>query len=478
MSSSKKSSKQSASGKESKPVANETADKNVPFWKKVNDGMDGAKKAIDSGISINKRLGNPIGVIAGILGKFKKIETKNDEHAVEKEPSEKGANRVEKNFATSEDFIKETDEKQVLDEGASKEILTENRKDQSAIELLESQLQACSKNPSYDEAVKNMLLAELRTLRVLKSPNRLQLENFSDLIMEKLSASYECFCDDQDRQNFQKIAGLLIRSIINYLQARIAFLENDKEDIIRNFVDDAADSFRSASVSVLRMVAAAKLNVANAGPMLNVQLEFDQNSINKACEELKNSKQSFGFFAKIFFKDKKIKQEKEIFHSFLAELFESLRKYKKIFGTDNRSLAQLIERYGSIIAKEYCFSEEKINEGLEKIKMERPDLIKNVPKIPPKFSFAFFVVIVLVMTILVDCGVAYAIRNVDYYVLVMVLVVVVSIIALGVVLRFACDELFDGSENIWDEKRKECMKKRADFYYKALAKMFYNFDNI
>ena len=67
--------------------------------------------------------------------------------------------------------------------------------------------------------------------------------------------------------------------------------------------------------------------------------------------------------------------------------------------------------------------EEVINEGLEKIKMERPDLIKNVPKIPPKFSLAFFVVIVLVMTILVDCGVAYAIRNVDYYVLVMVLVI-------------------------------------------------------
>lgn len=46
MSSSKKSSKQSASKKDAKPVANETTDKKVPFWKKVNDGMDGAKRLL------------------------------------------------------------------------------------------------------------------------------------------------------------------------------------------------------------------------------------------------------------------------------------------------------------------------------------------------------------------------------------------------------------------------------------------------
>lgn len=466
------SSNQSTSEGEIKSGPNDAAEKKVPFWKKVNDAMDGAKKAVDTGMSINERLGNPIGVIAGALSKFTKAETKNDAKTSNEEKLSQG----ETNFATSEDVINDVDEKQASNEETSKEILTKNGKDQSAVELLESQLQACSKNPSYDEAVKNMLLAELKTLRVLKTPNSLQLQNFSDLIMEDLSLSYEYFCDNQDRQNFQKIAGLLIRSIINYLQARIAFLENDKEDIIQNFVDDAADSFRSATISALRMVFAAKLNVTNAGPMLNAQLEFDQNSINNACEELKNSKQSFGFLTKLFIKGKKIKQEKKIFYSFLAELFESLRKYKKIFGTDNRGLAQIVERYGSEIAKEHCFSEEKINEGIGWMKVDQPDLIKKVPRMPLKFTFASFIVVVLVATFLVDCGVVYAIRNIDYFVLVMVLVIILSIIISGAILGFACNELFDDTEDKWNERKKVCMEKRAELYYKALAKMFYDFD--
>ncbi len=471
MSSSKMSSNQSTSEGEIKSGPNDAAEKKVPFWKKVNDAMDGAKKAVDTGMSINERLGNPIGVIAGALSKFTKAETKNDA----KTSNEENLSQGETNFATSEDVINDVDEKQASNEETSKEILTKNGKDLSAVELLESQLQACSKNPSYDEAIKNMLLAELKTLRVLKTPNNLQLQNFSDLIMEDLSSSYEYFCDNQDRQNFQKIAGLLIRSIINYLQARIAFLENDKEDIIQNFVDDAADSFRSATISALRMVFAAKLNVTNAGPMLNAQLEFDQNSINNACEELKNSKRSFSFLTKLFFKDKK-KQEKMIFYSFLAELFESLRKYKKIFGTDNRGLSQIVERYGSIIAKEHCFSEEKINEGIDRMKAERPDLIKRFPRMPLKFSFASFIVIVLVATFMVDCGVVYAIRDIDYFVLVMVLIIILSIIIACSILGFASNELFDDADDKWNERKKVCMEKRAGLYYKALAKMFYDFD--
>jgi uncharacterized protein YjgD (DUF1641 family) len=356
--------------------------------------------------------------------------------------------------------------------------------DKSAIDLFEKQLWVCSENPLYREAVREMISAELGTLKMLKSADASLLHNFNNLVLEHLRLSYENVNNESDRKNFQENAGLLIHSLVSYLQARIVYLEN-KKDCAQDFVDCACDDLAHVSYFILGNLTANETRIDMEGMSvssgvgkinkLSISPQFNQQTIKNACDELRKIK-SFGILTRLFFAETEIRKEKENFYLFLAELFENVKKYRKIFGNDNRLLSQLIEHYGSIIAKEHCFSEEKINEGIGRIKVDRPDLIKKVPRMPLKFTFASFVVIVLVATFLVDCGVVYAIRNIDYFALVMVLVIILSIIISGAVLGFTCNELFDDTEDKWNERKKVCMEKRAELYYKALAKMFYDFD--
>ena len=470
------SSNQSQSGSEIKKPS---------FWDKANDNLEGVNKVIDSGKRINENLGNPLGFVAkGVLNKLKKLKQKdNGDYSVEKKHID-AASKYE-NIDVTETTCSANEGKENLalcEERISDVSKTES--DKPAIELLEKQLQVCSENPSYDDAVREMISAELGTLKMLKSADPSLLHNFNNLVLEHLRISYESTNDENNQKNFQENAGLMIHSLVSYLQARIVYLENKKESA-QDLVNYACDDLGKVSYFILGSLTANETKVdvegitisAGVGKINKVSIspQFNQQTIKNACDELRKIK-SFGIITRLLFADVKIREEKRKFYSFLAELFENVNKYRKIFGDDNRLLSQLIEHYGSIIAKEHCFSEEKINEGIGRIKVDRPDLIKKIPRMPLKFTFASFVVIVLVATFLVDCGVVYAIRNIDYFALVMVLVIILSIIISGAVLGFACNELFDDTEDKWNERKKVCMEKRTELYYKTLAKTFYDFD--
>lgn len=459
--------------------------KKASFWDKANDNLEGVNKVIDSGKKINENLGNPLGFVAkGVLNKLKKLKQKdNGDYSVEKKHID-AASKYE-NIDVTETICSANEGKENLtlcEERISEISKTES--DKPAIELLEKQLQVCSENPSYDDAVREMITAELGTLKMLKSADASLMHNFDNLVLEHLRISYENINDENNQKNFRKNAGLLIHSLVSYLQARIVYLEN-KKDSAQDFVNCACDDLGKVSYFILGSLTANETKVDVEGitvssgvgkiDKLSISPQFNQQTIKNACDELRKIK-SFGILTRLFYAKTEIRKEKENFYLFLAELFENVKKYRKIFGDDNRLLSQLIEHYGSIIAKEHCFSEEKINEDIYRMKAERPDLIKKIPRMPLKFSFASFVVIVLVATFLVDCGVVYAIRNIDYFVLVMVLVIILSIIISGAILGFACNELFDDAEDKWNERKKECMEKRAELYYKGLAKMFYDFD--
>ena len=460
-------------------------EKKKSFWDKANENLDGMNRVIDSGKKINENLGNPLGFVAkGVLSKLKKLKQKDEDVRPSEEKYVVDVLKHENLEAVKADCSeKECKENLDLREEQISE-MPKKESDKSAIDLFEKQLWVCSENPLYREAVREMISAELGTLKMLKSADASLLHNFNNLVLEHLRLSYENVNNESDRKNFQENAGLLIHSLVSYLQARIVYLEN-KKDCAQDFVDCACDDLAHVSYFILGNLTANETRIDVEGMSvssgvgkinkLSISPQFNQQTIKNACDELRKIK-SFGILTRLFFAKTEIRKEKENFYLFLAELFENVKKYRKIFGNDNRLLSQLIEHYGSIIAKEHCFSEEKINEGIGRIKVDRPDLIKKVPRMPLKFTFASFVVIVLVATFLVDCGVVYAIRNIDYFALVMVLVIMLSIIISGAVLGFTCNELFDDTEDKWNERKKVCMEKRAELYYKALAKMFYDFD--
>lgn len=166
-----------------------------------------------------------------------------------------------------------------------------------------------------------MIAAELGALKLLKSPNTLLLQNFSDLVMEHLLISYENMDNEHEKENFQKNAGLLIRSIVNYLQARIVFLED--EDVgVQELVDNAANDISCVSKFILGVLTSNESKVEIEGLVvapvggkvgkISIQPRFNQQSINNACEELRKIK-SFGIFTRMFFAEKKNTARKEDF---------------------------------------------------------------------------------------------------------------------------------------------------------------------
>lgn len=487
MSSSKKSSKQSASKKDAKPVANETTDKKVPFWKKVNDGMDGAKKAIDSGKAINENLGNPLKILKDSLFS---VFRKSKEEEIKKDNQENVSATLDQKIVKSSDAekpIEDFDKNEVesVDENSLNDAPDEKNSKKSAFELFEKQLQVCSENPLYSDSVKNLVVAELGMFKILKSPNCLLLQNFSDLVMEHLLLSFENIEDENDKKNFQKNAGLLIRSIVNYLQARIAYLEDDSVGA-QDLVDSACSDITSISKFILGILTSNKTKidieglaftpVAGKVSKISIEPEFDYESIKNACDELKKIK-SFGFFARLFLARKKIQQEKEIFYSFLAGLFENLRKYRYVFGCENRILSQLVERYGSIIAEEGVFSEDDVMDGFWKIVEIDPLLMNEYPKYPRRKPFYIPLIVVLFLTIILDSGIIYAIRDTSFFVLLTILTIIISVIIAYFVLQFI-DEVYYGemANNEWREKVNNFYKEVACVYYKGLAKIFYDFD--
>lgn len=463
------------------------SEKRGHFWQRVNETMNGINNAIGTMSSIHEKIRSSLGFVKNnILNKSTKQKNSAEDFVGEKygvkESQEKTSNIAE----TSANKTQHFHEEHHTYENVSKDVVKKEPKE-SALETFEKQLQVCSENPEYSDVIKNMIAAELGALKILKSPNSLLLQNFSDLVMEHLLNSYEKIDDEHEKEYFQKNAGLLIRSIINYLQARIVFLE-DEETGVQDLIDNAAEDISSVSYFILGTLTAneSKIDVdglvvspvGGKSSRISIQPKFNQQSIKNACDELRKIK-SFRIFARMFLAGKKIQQEKETFYSFLAELFESLRKYRNVFGENNRILAQLIERYGKIIAEEFSFSEDAVRNGLNKLIEKQPSIEDEIPKFPREPSAVRTALIVMGVTLLIDVVLIYAIRNVSLFILWTILIIVVSIIIFVIAFKFADEEYSDDyAHRDWREKVNAWWINAANIYYKALAKSFYDFDKL
>lgn len=469
-------------------------------FQKIDTAASNFASAIKGLKSANESLGNPmgkgIGFISEKISKKTKDEKKIDNsvnESVREEMTCPGKKGEANSLKSSEQILEEGKLQKntshmaecSVKENPSEEVKHEKKDSKkSALGTFENQLQICSENPEYSIAVKNMIAAELGTLKLLKSPNSLLLQNFSDLVMEHLLISYDNIDDEHEKDKFQKNAGLLIRSIISYLQARIAFLE-DEETGAQDLVDNAANDIYSVSISILKLLKSneSKVEIENivGTPVgvkvgkISIERKINQQSIEQACDELRKIK-SFGIFARMFFANKKIEKEKEIFYSFLAELFENLNKYRFVFGENNRILALLIERYGKIIADEFYFSEDVVINGLDNLMKKQPSIAGELPKFPREPSVFLPSCIVFFVIVLIDFAIIYAIRDFTYFILFMVLIVILSIIAFIGVIVFLSNEIYDNSsKEARQEKINNCWKETANIYYRALAKTFYNF---
>lgn len=226
-------------------------EKKNSFWDKANENLDGMNRVIDSGKKINENLGNPLGFVAkGVLSKLKKLKQKDEDVRPSEEKYVADVLKHENLEAVKADCSeKECKENLDLREEQISE-MPKKESDKSAIDLFEKQLWVCSENPLYREAVREMISAELGTLKMLKSADASLLHNFNNLVLEHLRLSYENVNNESDRKNFQENAGLLIHSLVSYLQARIVYLEN-KKDCAQDFVDCACDDLAHVSYFIL-----------------------------------------------------------------------------------------------------------------------------------------------------------------------------------------------------------------------------------
>lgn len=480
---------------ENKATPNPNDDKKTKF-QVINENFKQAKEITDSAVAIHKSLGKPLNSIFGFISKKmnKPTESKgvsnSESFASDQSTQIQTANVYEENRISSDEVT--APQKTELGEQEGQIVTKESKQNDNPLDELEKQFSICKDNPDYDLFAQKMMVANFNVIRTLRSPDKL-LGNFSDLILENLLLSYENLHDEKERENFQKNAGLLMHSVVFFLHARIKFLEQGKDDETQNLLECASNDLENAATFFVHLSSAHKLKVGVEGITvapgvvkasgLTVQSEFDEEKIKNACKCLPKIK-SFGFFARLFSLSKKIEAEEKAFGTFLVDLFESFQKYRCVFGSQNRMIAQIVERYGNYIVEKDCFSKDVTSNGLNRLSKQVPDLRKEIPSIPKKPN----ILRMFIPTLIVETGfIGYA----DYMIFLSIsgsewatlwgVVTVIASIFVYITLvtgsfallesRF-CDE---SAMEEYREKEHSCYAEQAKLYYNTLAKTFYDF---
>lgn len=131
----------------------------MSLLKKNNSTMDDVNKVVDTGKSLNKKLGSPLDMLKNkFFSKPKKTQNSSEKNESAQKIQNIGISIDESSLDTENTIT------------TSKVNDFESNVDavKTALDLFESQLRISSENPSYGLAVKKLMSAELGTLRLLR----------------------------------------------------------------------------------------------------------------------------------------------------------------------------------------------------------------------------------------------------------------------------------------------------------------------
>lgn len=453
-------SNQNATNQKNKMQLTQKMEEKKSFSKRLAEGANNFKDVSESLKSISENLGNPINKLSSFFTKKKNTTTPKEEKTnnsfVEDKASHLPANE---SVLSVEITSKEKNEE------PSQEILV--RTDEDPFTQLEDVLNPVNIGEKHDKALTKAIESQLKILSVIRTPTL--LGQTYNLILSAINDSITLAQTKEEKENYQRNAGLMLHSLVFFQEAQLSYEENNHNKESEQLLDMAVDELQQSVTSVaLCAITGGIGGAAVAAKKISAKIV-----IEKACLGIKNSNFISHFF-KHLFKKKQLEQQRKEFYHFLVAVFDKLNRYRKNFGNNQIILAEMINDYREKIIED---AGDKTEE-LKRLAEQNGEILNYMPVLPSEpskgvFAKAVSVVIPLVVMLGVD---GYMIQN--YFsqspilvTLASVAVCIVMAIAL-IVSLWTVNGKIKRRQTDYQNEITKYHREVADYYYKTLADFF------
>ena len=452
-------SKQETTNKQNQDATNgkKEDEKKASFSKRLAEGANNFKDVSASLKSINENLGNPINKLSSLFAKKKDVAMPKEE-----KPNNSFIEDNASNLSADESVLSTAITlKEDVNEDPSKEVVRTN---EDPFAQLEGVLNPINIGEQHDKALTKAIESQLKILAVIKTPTL--LGQTYNLILSAINDSITLAQTKEEKENYQRNAGLMLHSLVFFQEAQLSYEENNHNKESEQLLDMAVNELQESVTSVA-------LCAITGGGAVAAKKIATKIVIEKACTGIKDSNFIKHFF-KYLFKKKQLEQQRKEFYHFLIIAFDKLNRYHDNFGDNQLLLAEMINDYRDKLIVD---AEDKTQE-IKLLEKRNKDILMNMPTPPLKpGNGGPAKKIVILITIIAMAGIDwYLIRN--FYDQSPILVTLASIFVCFVMIVMNIGMSWSISRNVKKNKKEyECKmidyrKNLADYYYRMLAESF------
>ena len=452
-------SKQEAANEKNQNATNEQKEEQkAPFTKRLAEGANNIKDVSASLKSINENLGNPISKLSSLFTKKKNKITPKEEKMSNSFIEDDSSNQPKEDPTINTEISSEENKNEEL----SQEIIV--RTDEDPFTQLEDVLNPINIGEKHDKALAKAIESQLKILTVIRTPTL--LGQTYNLILSAINDSITLAQTKEEKENYQRNAGLMLHSLVFFQEAQLSYEENNHNKESEQLLDMAVNELQESVTSVALCAITGGGSVAAKKIATKIVIE-------KACTGIKDSNFIKHFF-KYLFKKKQLEQQRKEFYRFLIIAFDKLNRYHDNFGDNQLILAEMINDYKDKLIVD---AEDKMQE-IKLLEKRNKGVLKNVPTPPPKpGNGAFAKFIVILVTIAAMAGIDwYLIQN--FYDQSPIPITLASISVCFVMIIFDIGMSWSISRNVkknkteYEQKIIDYRKNLADYYYRMLAESF------
>lgn len=427
----------------------------------ANDTLKDIDGVVDSAKSIHEKLGNPankfVNFIKGKLTKSKKTlpiqESNLLSESIDVEQKTESIQESQENIVES------------FQDLTNQEIVTTD----DPFKQLEEVLLSDESSANYSQSVQKAINAQVKILTVIKSPSL--LPKTYNVILSSLAEAILC-ASDNERENIQKNAGLMLQSLIFFQDAQLLYEEEEHDKEAEEMLVFATNALQeSVSTILLASIpgpgsAGAAVKVATATKKIKV--------VETLCSLIKG--ELFSKYLKFWFRKKKLQQQRTDFYLSVAAIFDKLARHSDIFGHKQMLLSETILDYKE---KLIPYIGDKTND-IEALMSKIPDIKNKMPTCSPKPSdgrkLSIFVIILSIAAFITADFFILSIYFDNSPIISISVSIVVPLILLTVGWSISSSIVESASNKIskWQKEKSKNRKDVARYYYDNLAKLLYS----
>ena len=207
------------------------------------------------------------------------------------------------------------------------------RTNEDPLAQLEDVLNPINIGEKHNKALSKAIESQLKILAVIRTPTL--LGQTYNLILSAINDSITLAQTKEEKENYQRNAGLMLHSLVFFQEAQLSYEENNHNKESEQLLDMAVNELQESVTSVA-------LCAITGGGAVAAKKIAAKVVIEKACMGIKSSNFIKQFF-KYLFKKKQLEQQRKEFYRFLVVAFDKLNRYHDNFGDNQLILAEMIK---------------------------------------------------------------------------------------------------------------------------------------